>query len=239
MIYDDMIWVWQAIIGNYGSFFALLTSPTHNPPPKNQKPELWKKNLWIDLSFWAMFCPFNLLTTRKIKILKKWKWCLEISSFYTCTINDNHDLWFLKNEAQQAEFSVILGHIPPYPANPKNQNFEKWKNPWWYHHFTQVYQNSWSFAIPFTRYGACCLQLFSIYAPNSPKNLNLTKKKKKMPGDIILHKCNKNHDHMLYCSWDMACDVCNCYFSIWDIFFTFTKKQPQKSKWKKKLKKNC
>ena len=131
-----------------------------------------------------------------------------------------------------------MGHIAPYPANnPKNQNFEKWKNPWWYHHFTQVYQNSWSFAIPFTRYGACCLQLFSIYAPNSPKNLNLTKKKKKMPGDIILHKCNKNHDHMLYCSWDMACDVCNCYFSIWDIFFTFTKKQPQKSKWKKKIEK--
>ena len=99
----------------------------------------------------------------------------------------SYDLWFLKNEAQQAEFSVILGHIPPYPTNnPKNQNFKKWKNPWWYHHFTQVYQNSGSFAIPFTRYGACLQLLFSIwgyflpfYAPNSPKNLNLTKKKKK------------------------------------------------------------
>ena len=99
----------------------------------------------------------------------------------------SYDLWFLKNEAQQAEFSVILGHIPPYPTNnPKNQNFKKWKNPWWYHHFTQVYQDSGSFAIPFTRYGACLQLLFSIwgyflpfYAPNSPKNLNLTKKKKK------------------------------------------------------------
>ena len=35
------------------------------------------------LSFWTIFCPFTPLTTRKIKILKKWKKYLEISSFYT------------------------------------------------------------------------------------------------------------------------------------------------------------
>ena len=35
------------------------------------------------LSFWIVFCPFTPLTTRKIKILKKWKKYLEISSFYT------------------------------------------------------------------------------------------------------------------------------------------------------------
>ena len=33
------------------------------------------------LSFWAIFCPFNSLTTQKIKILKNWKQHLEIS-FY-------------------------------------------------------------------------------------------------------------------------------------------------------------
>ena len=33
---------------------------------------------------------------------------------------------------------------------------------------------------------------------------------KKMLGDIItLHKCTKNHDHMLHCSWDMAHDGFN------------------------------
>ena len=38
------------------------------------------------------------------------------------------------------------------------------------------------------------------YAPNSPKNEDF-KKMKKTPRDvIILHKCTKNHDHMLYCS---------------------------------------
>ena len=29
---------------------------------------------------------------------------------------------------------------------------------------------------------------------------------------------SKNHDHMLYCSWGMVCDGCNCYFSFWAIF---------------------
>ena len=29
---------------------------------------------------------------------------------------------------------------------------------------------------------------------------------------VILHKCTKNHDHMLYCSWDMTCDRYNFFF---------------------------
>ena len=36
------------------------------------------------LSFWTVFCPFTSLTTQNIKILKKFKKCLEILSFYTC-----------------------------------------------------------------------------------------------------------------------------------------------------------
>ena len=52
------------------------------------------------------------------------------------------------------------------------------------------------------------------YPPNNPKNQKFTKMKK-APGDIIiLHRCTKNHDHMLYCSWDMVHDRCNCYFSF-------------------------
>ena len=35
-------------------------------------------------SFWVIFCPFNPLTAQKLKIFKKWKKCLEISSFYIC-----------------------------------------------------------------------------------------------------------------------------------------------------------
>ena len=45
---------------------------------------------------------------------------------------------------------------------------------------------------------------------------------------------------LLYCSLDMACNGCNCYFSFWAIFCSFTTKQSEKSKFKKKkIWKNC
>ena len=63
---------------------------------------------------------------------------------------------------------------------------------------------------------------------------------KKTSGDIIiLHKCTKNHDHMLYCSWDIVCDRCSCYLSFWAIFYPFIPLTAQKikifKKWKKSL----
>ena len=49
------------------------------------------------------------------------------------------------------------------------------------------------------------------------------KKIKKTHGDIIiLCKCTKSHDDMLYCSCDMTHDRWNCYFSSWAIFCPFT-----------------
>ena len=70
------------------------------------------------------------------------------------------------------------------------------------------------------------------YPPKKTKNQNFEKLKQKNPGDIIiLHKCSKNHDHMLYCSLDMVCDGCNCYFSFWAIFCPF----PSLTTWKVKI----
>ena len=46
-------------------------------------PEIWSETI---LSFWTVFCPFTPLpplTAQKMKISKKWKKHLEISSFYT------------------------------------------------------------------------------------------------------------------------------------------------------------
>ena len=59
---------------------------------------------------------------------------------------------------------------------------------------------------------------FTLLPPNSPKNENITKMKIISEDIIILQKCTKSHDHMLYCSWDMVHDGCNCYFSFWAIF---------------------
>ena len=66
------------------------------------------------------------------------------------------------------------------------------------------------------------------YPPNNPKNQNF-EKLKKAPGDtIILHKCTKNYDHMLYGSWDMVRIM--CYFSFWAMFCPFTPLTAQKIK---------
>ena len=54
--------------------------------------------------------------------------CEDIVIVQMCTINESHDVWFLRYEMQQTEFLVILDHFLPFthpPNNPKNQNFEK------------------------------------------------------------------------------------------------------------------
>ena len=47
------------------------------------------------------------------------------------------------------------------------------------------------------------------------------------------------HDYLLYCSWDMGRDRCNCCFSFWAIFCPFTPVTAQRmiisKKWKKTL----
>ena len=85
--------------------------------------------------------------------------------------------------------------------------------------------------------GRCNYFLFwailPLYLPNNLKNENLKKmKRKKTPEDIILHKCTKNHDHMLYYSWDMVHERCN-YFLFWAIFCPFTFQQPKKTNFQK------
>ena len=87
----------------------------------------------------------------------------------------------------------------------------------------------------------CNFSFWTIFCPftpsNSPRNEKIFLKIKKTPGDvIILHKCTKNHDHMIKCSWNMVHDGCN-YFSFWAIFCSFTPLTTSKMKIKKKLKK--
>ena len=80
-------------------------------------------------------------------------------------------------------------------------------------------------------------RFLSFCLSNNPKNQNF-EKLKKTPGDIvILHKRTKNHDHILYCSLDMARNTFNCYFSFWATFCTFIFLTAQKIKIKEKWKK--
>ena len=83
-----------------------------------------------------------------------------------------------------------------------------------------------------TNFFAILGHFWPFYLSNSPKNENIKKwKKKKTPRDIIiLHDCTNNYDYRLYCSWDMACNIWNFYFSFWTIFYRFTRLTAQKMK---------
>ena len=88
----------------------------------------------------------------------------------------------------------------------------------------------------------CCFSFWTIFCPftpNSQKHENFKKIKKTLWDIIILHKCTKNHDYMLYCSWDMTCHRCPCCFSFWAIFCPFTLLTAQKMKISKQWKKKC
>ena len=121
-----------------------------------------------------------------------------------------------------------------------------WKTPGYISYpFIHVYHKSRSYDVWFLRYEVQQTEFFvildrflPIYPPNSRTNENIKNEKKKNPGDIIiLHKCTKTHDHRLYCSWDMAPDVCNFHFSFWAIFCPFTPLTAQKIKFSKQWKK--
>ena len=69
------------------------------------------------------------------------------------------------------------------------------------------------------------------------QKIKILKNWKKIPGDIILHKCTKNNDHMLCFSLDMARNGFN-YFPFWAFFFPFyLPNSKKKSKFFKKMKK--
>ena len=152
MMYDS--WDMEPGRHNFLSFWAILSfHPTVNP--KNQNFQKMRNNnnnkkkhtgyiiilhlcttnddhmmhgSW-DLRYRSrqiFFLPFHLLTTQKIKILKK----LEISTIYT-SVTYMTIIWCMVSEILSAtdRFFVILGHfLPFYPTNnPKNQNFKRLK----------------------------------------------------------------------------------------------------------------
>ena len=113
--------------------------------------------------------------------------------------------------SDRQKFLLFWATFLPFqpPDKPENQNFKIEKNSWIYYHFTHLhYKWQW-----FLRYGVWQTEFFIIldfclpfYPTNKLKNQNFEKLKKAPEDIIILHKCARNHDHMLYCSCDMVCD---------------------------------
>ena len=79
-------------------------------------------------SFWTIFCPFTPLTPQKIKILKKWKKRLKISSFYSCVPKiiiicvTVREIWRVTNVIFIFHFGLFFAFLVPY--QPKNLNFK-------------------------------------------------------------------------------------------------------------------
>ena len=194
-------------------------------------------------SFRATFCPFISLSALKIKISEKWKICLELSSFYT-KVTKIMIMCYTVLDIRHMVDVIVAFHFGEFvsfhsPNSPKKWKFQKnekttrdiiiLKN------CTKNYDyrlccpemmcdgyncfSFWAFFLPF-------------YPTNNPKYENFNKNEK-TPTDIILHMCTKNHDHMLYCSWEMARDTCNFHFSFWVLFCPFIPQQPKRSKFEK------
>ena len=117
-----------------------------------------------------------------------------------------------------------------YPISLKNQNFEKLKKT-----PGDIISHKCTINDNYMMYGSWDMKcdrwnflsfwtVFCTFTPLTTKKIKIFKNWKKTPGDIIiLHKCTKNHDHMLHCSLNMVHNRCHFYFLFWVIFCHFTR----------------
>ena len=152
---------------------------------------------------------------------------------------------------RQTEFFLILDHFLPFyfppPNNPENQNFVKNGNKylvpgdiiilhkctkydkhmiygfWDMKHNRQIFLSFWANFCPFT--------------PLATQKIKILKKKQHLKIPSFYTSETKNHDYMLYCSWDMAHDRSIFLFSFSAIFCPSTPLTPQTMKISKKKKK--
>ena len=84
-------------------------------------------------SSWAIFCSFTPATVQKIKILKKWKNCLQISSLYIdvpkimirwCTVCE---IWCTTEVINISHFGLFFALLLTTLKSPTNLNFKKMK----------------------------------------------------------------------------------------------------------------
>ena len=109
--------------------------------------------------------------------------------------------------------------------DPENKNFEKMKKTLEDIIILQMFNINNSHMIYGFSDMECNRQNFFVildgflpfYPPENPKNPNFEKLTKTSGDIIILLKCTKNHDHMLYCSINIARNGCN-YLSFCIIF---------------------
>ena len=126
----------------------------------------------------------------------------------------------------------IFSRFGPFYVLPSKQPRKStfWKNEkhaWRYYHFTQVYHKWQSYDLWFLRCEAQQTKFFVIWAifcpftPVTAWKIKILKKWNERLEILSFYTSVSKIRIMLYCSWDMARDKCNCYFSVWT-FCPFT-----------------
>ena len=110
-------------------------------------------------SFWAILVHFTSLTAQKMKMSKKWKKHLEMSSFYT-RVPKIMIVCYTAPEIWHVTYVIVIFHFglffalltPPPPSPPPHLTPKKIKilKNW---NFTHVYQKLWLDDVRFLRYG--------------------------------------------------------------------------------------
>ena len=103
------------------------------------------------LSFWTVFCPFTPLTAQMKKPPG------DVIILHRCNINNNlmmYGSWDTKHGGQKFLSCWTVFCPVTLLTTQKSKFWKTEKNARRYHHFTQVYQKSWSCAVLFLRYGA-------------------------------------------------------------------------------------
>ena len=173
---------------------------------------------------------------------KKWHTCEEDGahlriSFLHLLINLKNNYLFKKLlSGLIKKVRILIFTMLHFPKKIK-------KNTWRYNYLTPVYQKS-RYDLQFLRYWAWQSEIgnfesfFALLHPWKPEKSEFSKneKKKKNAGYIIiLHICTKNHNHMMYVSWDIVCNRHN-FFGHFESLFALspTPLWPRKLKFGKK-----
>ena len=133
------------------------------------------------------FCPLPTIT-QKMKILKKWRNPLEISSFYTSAPKVMIICYTVPKIWCGRDVTIFHFRLF-FPLLPK-----------------KLLDMAWAIFCPVTL-APTPKQPKKSKLKNKTKNKKRKNKDKRMPGDImILHVFTKNYDQMMYSFWDMVHD---------------------------------
>ena len=123
-----------------------------------------------------------------------------------------------------------MGNFLPFypPKSPNNQNLKKIKkipgDTIILQYCTKNYDYRLYCSWDLVHDGLIVIFHFGLFLPPlTAQKRKISQKWKNTWIIISLHKCTKTHDHILYCSWDMVCDGCNCYFQF-DLVFGTSRK---------------